>query len=329
MPKKSIKRPTLYTSFKRTVFNKLLKSKHLKNSITLEHKTIYVLPSSLGWYFIVVAILNFVMGINYQNNLILIMSYLMFVVIVIAILMGYSNVRGLTVTFKNVFSSFAAQTPSAQFILQSTHACQSISLIYQDITQTYCHLDEINNTAVTATLNLPYEQRGRYAFQRIKIASNYPFGLVTVWSYVLPQATVFVYPSLEKVHSDAHVSSLDEQADNGKVKKLGSEEFEHLVIHQPEMGLNRVSWKHYAKTQQLLVKEFVDFKTANALFDFNLMTGGTEQRLSQLCFLVCEATEQNSSFMLKLPNKSIEINTGQQHKQQCLECLSTYDGDVL
>ena len=73
MPKKTAKRPSFFKSFKQSLLNKLLKNKHLKNSITLEHRTIYVLPSSLGWYFIVVAILNFVMGINYQNNLILIM----------------------------------------------------------------------------------------------------------------------------------------------------------------------------------------------------------------------------------------------------------------
>ena len=106
----------------------------------------------------------------------------------------------------------------------------------------------------------------------------------------------------------------DEQADKGISTQSGSEEFESLIPHLPTMGLQRVSWKHYAKTQQLLVKEFVDFKTANALFDFTLMNGDTEQRLSQLCFLVCEATEKNTPFMLKLPNKTINTHTGQQHK---------------
>ncbi|WP_166109057.1 DUF58 domain-containing protein [Pseudoalteromonas sp. Z9A5] len=328
MPKKTLKRPTLFKSFKRAIFNKLLKNKHLKNSITLEHKTIYVLPSSLGWYFVIVAILNFIMGINYQNNLILIMAYLMFVVIIISVLMGYSNAKGLTVTFKSVFPSFSPQKPSSQFILQSPTICQSVSLTYQGELQTQVHSDEVNNKPQTITLNLPYSHRGQYAFERIKIASNYPFGLVTVWSYIQLQSETFVYPSLEQVLSDEHVSALDEQSDSGIAKEAGSEEFESLIPHLPEMGLQRISWKHYAKTQQLLVKEFVDFKTANALFDFKLMHGDTEQRLSQLCFLVCEATEQNTPFMLKLPNKTLNTNTGQHHKQQCLELLSAFNGAV-
>jgi len=328
MPKKTAKRRSLFRSFKQSVFNKLLKNKHLKNSITLEHRTIYVLPSSLGWYFIVVAILNFVMGINYQNNLILIMSYLMFVVMIIAVLMGYSNAKGLTVKFKDAFNSYAPQKPSIIFELQSPSVTQSINLTYQGSEQTHKHTGQVDSKPQLLTLNLPYSSRGKYSVQRIKIASNYPFGLITVWSYIQLQQDVFVYPSLEQVHCDAHVSMLDEQADKGISTQSGSEEFESLIPHLPEMGLQRVSWKHYAKTQQLLVKEFVDFKTANALFDFTLMNGDTEQRLSQLCFLVCEATEKNTPFMLKLPNKTINTNTGQHHKQQCLELLCSFNGDV-
>ena len=64
-----LKRPTFIHAIKSTILTTLLKNKHKKNSITLTHNTIYVLPSTLGVYFTIVALLNFVMGINYQNNL--------------------------------------------------------------------------------------------------------------------------------------------------------------------------------------------------------------------------------------------------------------------
>ena len=70
------------------------------------------------------------------------------------------------------------------------------------------HTDEVDSNPQILTLNLPYSSRGKYSVQRIKIASNYPFGLITVWSYIQLQTDVFVYPSLEQVHSDAHVSML-------------------------------------------------------------------------------------------------------------------------
>ena len=68
------KRPAFVNQFRRSVFNKLLKNKHKTNEIELQHKTIYVLPSKLGGQFLLIALLNFVMGINYQNNLILLFS---------------------------------------------------------------------------------------------------------------------------------------------------------------------------------------------------------------------------------------------------------------
>ena len=74
-------------------------------------------------------------------------------------------------------------------------------------------------------------------------------------------------------------SEMTANDDEGAEKHLGDDEFESLITHLPEMGLQRVSWKHYAKTQQLLVKQFSDFKSADTQFDFNLMTGDTEQRL--------------------------------------------------
>jgi UDP-N-acetylmuramate-alanine ligase len=56
------------------------------------------------------------------------------------------------------------------------------------------------------------------------------------------------------------------------------------------------------------------------------MSGDTELRLSQLCFLICEATEHNTPFMLKTPNKTINTNTGIHHKQHCLILLSKFNG---
>ena len=328
MPKNTPKRPTLFSSFKQRLFNKFIKNKHLKNSITLEHRTIYVLPSTLGWYFILVAALNYIMGTNYQNNLILVMSYLMMVMSVITILMGYSNAKGLTIKFKSAHPNFAPLNPTMQFLINSTHLCKSVDFIYQGNVTTQFTMDEVTTEPALCTLTLPYNQRGHYLLARVKIKSNYPFGLVTVWSYIQIKKHVLVYPSLEKVLSDTSLSQRENNHDSGIIKETGSEEFESLLPHQPQMGLNRISWKHYAKTQHLLVKDFVDFKATNALFDFNLMSGNTEQRLSQLCYLVCEATDKNIPFVLKLPTKTVSLNTGQIHKEACLTYLSMYDGRI-
>ncbi len=321
------KRPTFIDDIKSAILTALLKNKHKKNSITLKHNTIYVLPSTLGVYFSVVASLNFVMGINYQNNLILFMAYLMFVIIIFALLLGYSNARGLTVSFKYAIDSFAPQTPQLVWQIAADDPCQSITLSYPKDLKNACYITRVKNEVIKCQLSLPYTKRGCYKLKPIKIASNYPFGLVSVWSYIQPNKAVYVYPSIIKTTNQKHQNLVANNTDEGTEKHKGDDEFESLITHLPEMGLQRISWKHYAKTQQLLVKQFSDFKSADAQFDFNLVTGDTEQRLGQLCFLVCQAFESDINYSLKLPNKLITSNSGKLHHQRCLQALSQVGND--
>ncbi|MDN3469399.1 hypothetical protein QMA05_00385 [Pseudoalteromonas sp. APC 4026] len=320
------KRPTFIDDIKSAILTALLKNKHKKNSITLKHNTIYVLPSTLGVYFSVVASLNFVMGINYQNNLILFMAYLMFVIIIFALLLGYSNARGLTVSFKYAIASFAPQTPQLVWQIEADDPCQSITLSYPKDLKNACYITRVKEV-IKCQLSLPYTKRGCYKLKPIKIASNYPFGLVSVWSYIQPNKVVYVYPSIIKTSNQKHQNLVANNTDEGTEKHKGDDEFESLITHLPEMGLQRISWKHYAKTQQLLVKQFSDFKSADAQFDFNLVTGDTEERLGQLCFLVCQAFESDINYSLKLPNNLIACNSGKLHHQRCLEALSLVGDD--
>ncbi|TMP62530.1 hypothetical protein CWB77_06835 [Pseudoalteromonas sp. S1610] len=267
------------------------------------------------------------MGINYQNNLILFMAYLMFVIIIFALLLGYSNAKGLTVSFKNTIESYAPQQPQLVWQIESNDTCQSITLSYPNNLEQDCYIESVKADTIQCQLPLPYLKRGRYLLKPIKIASNYPFGLVSVWSYIQPDHTVYVYPSIIKTPNQKQLSQMTANDDEGAEKHLGDDEFESLITHLPEMGLQRVSWKHYAKTQQLLVKQFSDFKSADTQFDFNLMTGDTEQRLGQLCYLVCQAFESDINYSMKLPNKSIENGSGKLHLQRCLQALSNVGAD--
>lgn len=318
----------IFSTLKNGLLNKLLKKKHSKQTITLAHNNIYVVPSQLGFYFIVVAILNFVMGINYQNNLILVMAYLMFVVMVIAVLLGYTNAKGLTIHYNKSFANFAPNKGSVKFTFKAPSSTQSVSIIYSEHSNCHAHIDEVTKKDSHLILHLPYEQRAKHTLNRFKIVSNYPFGLVKVWSYIHPTDAIYIYPAPEKVLSDTYSSAFEQSTQLGSIKEPGSDEFDELIPHLPEMGLQRISWKHYAKSQQLLVKEFVDYKKSDITFDFNKLTGNTEQRLSQLCFLVCGACENNTPFTLKLPNTSYKASNHPEDKQQCLELLTEYNGAV-
>ncbi|WP_404340138.1 DUF58 domain-containing protein [Pseudoalteromonas mariniglutinosa] len=313
--------PTFMASLKDYLVSKLLKDKHKKNSITLSHSTIYVLPSKLGWQFLAVALLNFIMGINYQNNLILAMAYLMVVIIVFTFLKGYKNLLGLTVEFKCCQGSFAPNKPSLVFNLISQMSCQSVQFIDHYGAQS-------SVTSVTGlqpvTLTLSQNQRGIYEVKRIKVISHFPFGLVSVWSYIEPNTKAVIYPQAKADNLSDSITATDEIVDDTGLVTTGSDEFHQLIDHQESMGINRISWKHYAKTQQLLIKEFSSYSRAGIELNFNMLSGNAEQRLSQLCFLICKLNDANTPFSLSLPTIVLPESCGEAHKNACLYALAAF-----
>ncbi|MFY8328519.1 DUF58 domain-containing protein [Pseudoalteromonas sp. ZZD1] len=311
----------LFADFKQALFSKLLKNKHTGNTLTLKHNTIYVLPSKMGCGFLFVAVLNFILGINYQNNLILAMAYLMLVVLVLAILIGYSNVKGLTIHFKAKNNDYSPISPRLVFDISTDKFCQSFNVIYQK--QILHHLDNIKDRT-NITVSLPYKNRGSYPLKRIKLLSQYPFGLVSVWSYMQIEETVFVYP--EQINPNKNNNLMvDDHNSNGDLKRAnGIDEFDSLVDHQHGMGLQRVSWKHYAKTQQLMVKEFVNFASTPMTYDYSQLQGNAETRLSHLSYLITQAHLHDHAFALKLNSQLYSMAKGSEHFNACLMALSRF-----
>ncbi|MDB2355869.1 DUF58 domain-containing protein [Pseudoalteromonas sp.] len=315
----------LFANFKKALFRKLLKNKHTGNTLTLKHNTIYVLPSKMGCSFLFVCVLNFILGINYQNNLILAMAYLMLVVLILAILIGYSNVKGVTVKFKSKNNDYSPISPRLVFDISTDKLCQSLQFIYQK--KLLHNLDEIKHKT-DITVSLPYESRGRYPLERIKLLSQYPFGLVSVWSYMQIEETVFVYPKQINPHKNNNLMVDGHNTDGDLKGGNGIDEFDSLVDHQHGMGLQRVSWKHYAKTQQLMVKDFVNYASTPMIYDYSQLQGNAEARLSQLSYLITQAHLHDHAFALKLNNQLYSMAKGREHFTACLIALSRFNSST-
>ena len=311
----------LFADFKQALFTKLLKNKHTGNTLTLKHNTIYVLPSKMGCGFLFVTVLNFILGINYQNNLILAMAYLMLVVLVLAILIGYSNVKGLTIHFKVKNNDYSPISPRLVFDVSTDKLCQSLLILYQN--KLLHHLDNIEGKT-SITVSLPYKYRGCYPLKRIKLLSQYPFGLVSVWSYMQIEETVFVYPEQVNPQKNNNLMVDEHNADGDLKHPNGIDEFDTLVDHQHGMGLQRVSWKHYAKTQQLMVKEFVNFASTPMTYDYSQLQGNAETRLSHLSYLITQAHLHDHAFALKLNSQLYSMSKGSDHFTACLIALSRF-----
>ncbi|CAM3682219.1 hypothetical protein PMAG_a0458 [Pseudoalteromonas mariniglutinosa NCIMB 1770] len=319
----NLARSILFFQLKAKLFSLLLKNKHNTEQLTLTHSNIYILPSKLGSGFLLVTILNFILAVNYQNNLILVMAYLMLVVMIFSLLLGYNNVRGLALSYKRHIANYAPQCAQLELELSTDTICQSLQFIYEK--KILATFDETTPTSQLIHLDLPMDQRGAYPLQRLKIISHYPFGLVSAWSYMQLTQTVFVYPQQRKpVQQENHQHNKNSMDDGDQKNMHGSDEFDGLTPHQIGMNMKRVSWKHYAKTQQLMVKEFVNYSAQSVFFDFNQLQGSTESRLQQLSYLISQAYLQGTTYGLQLESISFEVSEGKEHCKNCLEALSRF-----
>ncbi|WP_261593856.1 DUF58 domain-containing protein [Pseudoalteromonas holothuriae] len=299
-----------------------MRKKHSANTILLKHNTIYVLPSTMGVGFIAVSLLNFLLGINYQNNLLLGVSYLMAMLLIVALLYGYLNLSGTQVKLASISSAHCQTPPFVTFEVFNKNQLFDFHIEHQYLLS-HIHVAHIEQRQMIAT-PLSYT-RGKHQLGAFKFVSHFPFGLVTVWSYLYSDKYIFSYPNPTSDSQQHQLFTSTTQSDLNSTTAQSNDEFKQLIPYQLGMSMHRVSWRHYAKTEQLLVKDYEGDDSAHCLgFDFDQLQGTIEERLSKLCYLVLQAEENEQAYALKLGTQQFNTALGQLHKIKCLEALSEY-----
>jgi uncharacterized protein (DUF58 family) len=89
-----------------------------------------------------------------------------------------------------------------------------------------------------------------------------------------------------------------------------------------------VAWKAYARSGQLLSKQFAGADTSSQWFDFNAIpVAAVEQRLSILTRWIVDADHSRAAYGLRLPGKEFPPASSSVHRQQCLEALALFGLD--
>ena len=148
--------------------------------VTLVQKLIFILPTIYGWWFLLLISLLYLLGTNYQNNLILLLSYFLLLLFLFCIVLCYQNLSGLTVRCTTTATGFCSDTLDVELTLSSNkqHVLLQINLIDQaDVSITVKQQCKI-------CLPLPANKRGKYLLPRVRIFSQFPFGLWRGWSYI-------------------------------------------------------------------------------------------------------------------------------------------------
>lgn len=291
--------------------------------VVLDQRRIFIFPTGYGFFYLGVASLLFVGGINYENNLILSLSFLLASLFLVAILHTYRNLSGLGLRNGGSESGYAMESGSLGITLFSErqdHHC--IWLKWEGQPSQQISVAAGAENALWLNLSLP--KRGRVVAPRMKVESVFPLGLLRTWSYVSLDHYCLAWPA-PMPSTDCPADGGNDTSQNITSGKAGNDEFQGLRAYAPGDSLRRIDWKGYARGKGLNTKLFEEPAGGRLWLNWDALEGvGVEQRLSILCYWALVLDEQHQPFGLRLPGVTLAPDVGDTHRLRVLDALAAY-----
>lgn len=313
----------MISNFVNKRFDKWLKRRIPANKeITLGSGNLFIFPSKAGIHFLLSCFILFLLGTNYQNNLILFMVFFLCSFMVTCLLLSFRNVSQLTLSALDSEAQFAGK--SCQFRLRLKHERQKAQDLFFCFQNHDSDLQPIKE-GDTIILYAFAKQRGYFRPGRIKLRSSFPFGLYNVWTHIDFDAEVLIYPKPIKNNIQSHSISKNNSDQSVNQTAHGVDQFSTLKSYQPGESLKSIAWKQLAQGRGWLSKQFEQSVSAECVLDISLLGHlPLEMRVSYLCYHVIELEKQHLRYALVLPNQEISLGTGAIHKHRCLKALALF-----
>ena len=295
----------------------------LQPPFELGYRQIFIIPSWFGIGFGILILLMTLAALNYNNNLALILSYLLLAIYLLVSSLGYRNLRGIKLFPAISEGVFAGETATFKIRIESP-AMQRFALeCWQDecCDQVSINLDKDATLVIRKTTT----KRGQLSLGPWKLQSFWPFGFYRVWSWIMPADKCLVYPSpadnppplphAGKLHS---LSSKQQRGDDDELNGL-----REYVGGDP---LNRIAWRSSARADHLITRETESQQGDQVVLDWESLDGQSiESRLSILTAWALQAEQLNFEWSLKLPQIELSHGKGPEHLHQALAQLALFN----
>jgi uncharacterized protein (DUF58 family) len=281
-------------------------------------RRIYVLPSKPGLFFAVIWFLMMMAGLNFNNNMSLMLVFLLFGLAQVLLHKTFFNLRNLTISNVHADPVFLGNT--AKLTVQLNADDEKWQILG------HAGMDDqavnILEGSTVIRLNTPTRQRGLQAVPRLKFFTRFPVGLFTVWVYCTPRARFLVYP---KPESPCPPFPSHGGLDGEQTTVFKGDELSGIRDYRQGDPIRDIAWKKSAQTDQTWVKEFHQVQGKHLVFDYQQMQqGSTEFKLSRLTAWILAAEDNQAHYQLLLPGYDSGLTHGEAHKHQCLKALAEY-----
>ena len=150
----------------------------------------------------------------------------------------------------------------------------------------------------------------------------YPLGLLRAWTWIDFDIKTLVYP---KPLFDDLITKTNVHSEEGEIiQRDGNDDFYEMRSYQEGDPIKHIAWRNYARSDELMIKQFAGHKDSQVVLDWDQLNGDTEMRLSRLTGMALTTTRSEQKFGVRLPHKEFCANSGPAHLEHILRELALY-----
>ena len=288
----------------------------------LEYRHIYVMPTRFGFWFGVLLAVTTLGGLNFNNNMALMLSFLLASISQLTTFLAYRNLSGLSLVGLRAPPVFAGQPAHFRVLLKNPESRFrfAISIISDE---SYDCADIEPQETGHLTLEQMTRRRGWLEMNPFRIENRYPLGLFRAWSVIIPKASCLVYPAPAPNPPPLPKTG---RGDYGSAQQGEGEHLHGLREYQPGDPLRRIAWKSSARHEKLYSRVMESPIEEACEFNWYLMRGGgTEEKLSIMAAWILRAERRQIPYSLEMPTAALPAALGEEHCSACLEILALFN----
>ena len=258
---------------------------------------IYILPTKMGGYLNGLIFLMFLLSVGYNNNLLLIFTLFLFGLNLVWVIQTHFYLNRLKLSSIQVEDSFALEkalvniywkeAPSApykwEFELEGENSKLSVSTL--------------SSSEVLSVAQGIFPKRGMWLFEHLKVKTEMPFGLYQVWIYLPIKYKAYVYPERLSETPSLILKDSQEEGDHSSLR-VGPHDIWNLGPYQGDES-RKISWKHYARSGELVVKEGEELINSEIIFRLGIFDQNKEFFLSQIATQMVHCSRTETTFFLE------------------------------
>ena len=287
----------------------------------LEYRHVFVLPTRFGWGFGFMLVFMALGALNFNNNMALMLVFLLGTIAQLTTLIAYRNLSGLSVDSIHAEPVFSGENAHFRVFVSNGDERQrfAVQAGFKDAQD--CK-DLMLNSCESFHLKHPTKTRGWLEMPSFRLETRFPLGLFKAWSWIFPQTRCLVYPSPAKKAPPLPKTG---HGQSGRSMKGDGDQIHGLRKYQPGDSIQRIAWRASARHDELYSLEMEAPRQEACELDWDLLKGSdVETRLSILTAWVVSADHKQLLYSLRLPDQQVPAGNGITQRSKCLELLALY-----